>query len=462
MLNTSSKDCDGAISLWTITFPKQIFESLEHYLFNDESTENGCFLLAHHHKKSNANSVLLIREIINANSYSWKIKGSSSLEPTSAYINQCVIKADASESCLIFVHTHPLSSHPEVFSAIDNETNTALFANLYEILPDRPIASIVLSNHGLYGEVFYENKTQRIMETLIVGKTIKHYNTIGGYSKDSRFNTQFDRQLKAIGAEAQKVLQNLTITIVGLGGVGSPVAVQLARMGVGRLRLIDSDVIDETNLPRVYGSVHRDVGKPKVTVLKNHLKTFSKAKIVSIAADITKKDIIADLADSDVIFGCTDNLASRAVLNDVSVQYYIPLIDSGCRILLMANSFEQAIGKVQVVTPGVACLWCSGILNGNLILQETLPLKERQKLAEEGYGQSVEKQPSIVSLTTLTASIAVNKLLSILGVFGEEFSTRTQIEIINEIMINDNPKIINNCVCQTRSGLGDKRKIISL
>jgi hypothetical protein len=314
-----------------------------------------------------------------------------------------------------------------------------------------------LSSHGLYGDFYFKGKTERIAETMVIGETIKRLKTVGTKEKQATVQDQFDRLVKAIGLTVQQKLQDLTVTIVGLGGVGSPVAAQLARMGVGTLRLIDSDVIDKSNLSRVYGSTLKDVGKPKVSVVTKHIRTFSSTKVIPIIADITKvdKDIIADLADSDVIFGCTDNLSSRAVLNDLCVRYYIPLIDSGCRIHLNGNdqSIEQAIVKVQVVIPDKACLWCTGVLNGNLILQESLPPEERQKLINEGYAQPVESQPSIISLTTLTASLAVNKLLSLLGLFGEDYNTRTQIELVNDVMIKDSPNASDDCVCRIHRGL---------
>ena len=175
---------------------------------------------------------------------------------------------------------------------------------------------------------------------------------------------------------------------------------------------------------------------------------------MSVAVYFILEAIIADLADSDVIFGCTDNLSSRAVLNDLCVRFYIPFIDSGCRIHLGDDgSIEQAIAKVQVVTPDKACLWCTGVLNGNVILQESLPLEERQKLANEGYAQPVESQPSIISLTTFTASLAVNKLLALLGLFDQNYSTRTQIELVNEVMIKDSPNALDTCICKIHKGL---------
>jgi len=80
--------------------------------------------------------------------------------------------------------------------------------------------------------------------------------------------------------------------------------------------------------------------------------------------------------------------------------------------------------------------------------------------AREGYYEDIEKQPSIISITSLAASIALNKFLSLFGVFGEEYFSRTQVEVKNEFMISDSPEIKSGCICQKRRGLGDSRKII--
>ena len=241
--------------------------------------------------------------------------------------------------------------------------------------------------------------------------------------------------------------------MVGAGGTGSPVAVQLARMGVKNLRLIDMDSVDETNLSRIYGSGDADIGKPKVEVLKKHIRSFSKSRVDTVRGDVTNKGMLEHLVGSDVIFACTDNLASRSALNNISSRYYIPLIDVGCRIHLNNdNTISQAIGKVQVVTPDSACLWCSGTLDGRLILQESMPEEEKAKLANEGYYDGTEKQPSIISLTTMAASMAVTKLLSIVGVFGDQYNSRTQIELQNEYMVSDRPEIVTNCVCRKNLG----------
>jgi hypothetical protein len=447
--------------LWRIVFPRKLFESLVDFLSSNKPNENGSFLLAHHYIPRKSSPVITITDVIKPAEVSWNYENEHGLEPSSSYINESAIKAEASASSLIFIHTHPHAFHPSRFSSIDEQTNARLFANLSEILPDRPLGSLVLSRHGICGVVFHGTRIEPVIGVRVSGALNYQVPTADSESKIRTVNTTFDRQVKAIGKNRQNRLQEMTVSIVGVGGTGSAVATQLARMGVKKLRLVDRDFIDEANVPRVYGSMRTDIGKPKVNALKKSIACFSRTRVESLIVDITKEDVVSVLTDSDVIFGCTDNLSSRSVLNDISVQYYIPLIDVGCRINLNnSRQIDQAVAKVQVVTPDDACLWCTGSLDGRVILQESFSDEEKKRLAKEGYYENIEKQPSIISLTTLAASIAIDKLLSLLGVFGEEYYSRTQVEVRNEFMISDSPEIKESCICRKRRGLGDSRKIL--
>lgn len=447
--------------MWQIVFPKRLFEDLKEFLFSTTPSENGCFLLANSYRTKDQKSVILVTNVLKPDENSWNRSGEHSLEPSSSFINNAVVTADVNNSSLIFVHTHPNSLHPPKFSAIDEKSNKRVFANLSQILQDRPLGSLVFSEHGIYGVIFNEAKTREVSNFKISGTILSEFSGVGINHKTHDVNPKFDRQTRAIGQQNQKKLQEMTITIVGAGGTGSPLAVQLARMGVKKLRIVDKDMIDETNVPRVYGSKEKDIGKPKVDILKKHIRSFSKTKVETLKADITREDVVSDLIDSDVIFACTDNLASRSILNDISIQYYIPLINVGCRIHLNKDdSINQAIMKVQVVTPDSACLWCAGTLDGRIIMQESLSSEEKKKLAKEGYYENIENQPSIISMTTMAASMAVNKLLNLLGVFGNDYNSLTQIELKDGFMIDTNPPIKDNCVCQKRRGMAEKRRIL--
>lgn len=432
--------------MWKIVFAKNLLEELNRFLFQTKN-ENGCFLLGNCVTTKQGKEIVFIKRIIRPDKNSWDYNSEHSLAPTSSFVNSAVCLAQEQNSSLIFVHTHPHSSHPPTFSYIDEKTNQSLFENLSEIL-DEPLGSLVFSRHGIYGVMYKNSKTVPISRIIISGHTLIEYVGIGFGSK-IKTDKKFDRQYNAIGKQQHNTLQNMTVSIVGSGGTGSSVAVQLARMGVGTLQLFDHDVITETNVPRVYGSTDDDCGKPKVQILKKHIESFSKTRVDIFQTDITKSDVTAELLDSDVIFACTDNLTSRDKLNDISLNYSVPLIDVGCRIVLSKNKqIEQAIVKVQTVTPDDACLWCTESLNAKIILQESFSEKEKQSLAKEGYYDSITNQPSIISLTTRAASMGVDKLLCLIGVFGSDYHSRTQIEIKEGLMIEDTPKIKNQCICK--------------
>lgn len=439
--------------MWTVAFRGEFYRDLNKFLFGTAPDENGCFLLARSFRTKDR-SVLLVTDTVRPTKDSWNYSSERSLEPRSSYVSQCVAAADVAKSSLVFVHTHPNPLYPSEFSTIDRYSNNRMFANLSSILPGMPLGSLVFSRAGICGVVFDKDKLYGVSKVKIVGNTLTVLPGVG-FEKRRTINTgtRYDRQIRALGRQNQATLHDMVVAVVGAGGTGSPVAVQLARMGVKNLRLIDMDSVDETNLSRIYGSGDADIGKPKVEVLKKHIQSFSKSKVDVIRGDVTNKGMLEHLVGSDVIFACTDNLASRSTLNDISSRYYIPLIDVGCRIHLNDDGMiSQAIGKVQVVTPDSACLWCSGTLDGRLILQESMTEEEKVKLANEGYYDGTEKQPSIISLTTMAASMAVTKLLSIVGVFGDQYNSRTQIELQDEYMVNDRPGIVANCVCRKNLG----------
>ena len=343
-------------SSWKIVFPQNLFEDLNRFLFSAAPYENGCFLLGNYYKTKRKRNVVIITKVIKPRADSWRYKDENALSPTSLFINQAVVEAEESDSCLIFVHTHPQSTSAR-FSLIDEKTNREIFENISQIL-DAPIGSLVFSRGEIYGVMYQDNKIEQISTYTISGHVLFEYNS----SKPKIIlDRKFDRQYNAITKENQLKLQKMTVSVVGVGGTGSALAVQLARMGVNQLQIFDHDVITKTNIPRVYGSADSDCGLAKVDVLKRHIKTFSKGTVNAYRNDITKTNLISTLLDSDVIFSCTDNLTSRALLNDISLQYYIPLIDVGCRIDLdkMKRIF-QAIIKTQVITPTDACLWCTG------------------------------------------------------------------------------------------------------
>ncbi|MDT8418162.1 MAG: HesA/MoeB/ThiF family protein [Lutibacter sp.] len=141
--------------------------------------------------------------------------------------------------------------------------------------------------------------------------------------------TYFLRQttLLEIGEAKQALLQQAKVLVIGCGGLGSPVAVYLAASGVGELHLVDFDTVSVSNLHRQVFYKKEDIQQPKVEVLANEIKKrtpFTKVSATNEA--ITKNNILALIAEVDVIVDGTDNLSVKYLINDACVLAKKPLV----------------------------------------------------------------------------------------------------------------------------------------
>jgi adenylyltransferase/sulfurtransferase len=139
----------------------------------------------------------------------------------------------------------------------------------------------------------------------------------------------FKRQitLSEIGEEGQQKLQDASVLIVGCGGLGSPIAVQLAASGIGKIHLIDFDVVDVTNLHRQVFYSLDDVGKSKAVCLANFIKQrapFTEVEYSSVA--ITKDNVFELISKVDIVIDGTDSLPTKYLLSDACVLKNKPLV----------------------------------------------------------------------------------------------------------------------------------------
>ena len=139
----------------------------------------------------------------------------------------------------------------------------------------------------------------------------------------------FKRQitLSEIGEEGQQKLQNASVLIVGCGGLGSPIVVQLAASGIGKIHLIDFDVVDVTNLHRQVFYSLDDVGKSKAACLAKFIEQrapFTEVECSNVA--ITKDNVFELISSVDIVIDGTDSLPTKYLLNDACVLQNKPLV----------------------------------------------------------------------------------------------------------------------------------------
>lgn len=126
--------------------------------------------------------------------------------------------------------------------------------------------------------------------------------------------------LEDIGPEGQEKLLRTRVAVVGCGGLGNFVAIQLAASGVGHLHLVDYDRVSESNLHRQVFFRTADIGQLKAEMLADHVRQISPFVKTSLGLEpLTKKNISKQLDGFDLIVDCTDSLPTKYLLNDFCV-----------------------------------------------------------------------------------------------------------------------------------------------
>ncbi|MDR0517599.1 MAG: molybdopterin-synthase adenylyltransferase MoeB [Fibromonadaceae bacterium] len=126
--------------------------------------------------------------------------------------------------------------------------------------------------------------------------------------------------LPEIGAEGQRKLKNAKVLIIGVGGLGTPLALYLSAAGVGTIGLADFDVVDESNLQRQIIHSTSDVGRPKVASAKDRINGVN--PLVNVVAHnemLTSQNAIDIIAKYDIVADGSDNFQTRYIVNDACV-----------------------------------------------------------------------------------------------------------------------------------------------
>ena len=146
--------------------------------------------------------------------------------------------------------------------------------------------------------------------------------------------TIYSRQitLPEVGEAGQEELQEHGVLIVGMGGLGCPVAHYLISSGIGYLTIMDPDKIELSNLSRQPLYAEKDVGKYKVKVAKEVLSKINPNAVINeLPGVLNKENALTIISSHDFVIDCTDNVDTRYILSDMCQAIETPLIYGGIR-----------------------------------------------------------------------------------------------------------------------------------
>jgi len=129
------------------------------------------------------------------------------------------------------------------------------------------------------------------------------------------------------GVETQEKLQNSKVFILGAGGLGCPVALNLTSAGIGSITICDADIVELSNLNRQFLHVEKNIGVDKTTSAVQFLSKFNSAvNFTTITEKVTVDNVNEMVGDADIILDCVDNFPARYALNQCAIEKQIPLV----------------------------------------------------------------------------------------------------------------------------------------
>jgi adenylyltransferase/sulfurtransferase len=260
---------------------------------------------------------------------------------------------------------------------------------------------------------------------------------------DSRYSRQ--ARFAPLGEAGQRRIREASVAVVGCGALGTVQAEILARAGVGRLRLIDRDFVEPSNLQRqfLYSESDAEEALPKAIAASRRLaQVNSEVEIEPLVADLTPASAEELLEDVDLIVDGTDNFEARFLINDFAVREQIPWI------------YAAAVGsygiKLAIVPGQTACLRC--------VYPEP----------PQGSQPTCETDGVLAPITATIASLACGDALKILATGAESVVARmTTVDVWSgEIRQTKPPARDPGCPCCVRGDFvhlnGQRRAPISL
>jgi len=212
-------------------------------------------------------------------------------------------------------------------------------------------------------------------------------------------NERYSRQMRfaPIGPAGQERLRNGFVVVLGCGALGSGVVQNLGRAGVGRLRIVDRDILEMSNLARQVLFEEEDVCRrlPKAVAAAERIRRInSEIQVENVVAEISPKNVLQLIEGAQVVADGTDNMEARFLINDACVKSGVPWVYGGA----VASS-----GMTMTVLPGrSACLRC--------VLEELPGPQSLRSCNEAGV---------LNTLTGIVSAIQSNEVLKLLTGAGE-------------------------------------------
>lgn len=389
-----------------VRIPAPVFETVQKHLFSTPG-EHFAFMLARV-AWSEGQPVFMVRDAILIPDREVKVTRTGwelTTEAVLAAVNGAIRSGDA----IIEAHNH--GGRTPRFSHTDVEGLRDFSAYVLSSVRGRPYGATVWGDDLVYGEFFTPDGGHGALRSVVVtGTPLRQL--ISRDDDGDRVDVVFDRQLPWFTPAGQRMLGRLRVGVVGAGGTGSPVVQNLVYLGVRDFVVVDDDAADETSMNRLVTAAAADLGTAKGILARRLIRSVAPtASVRHIPSKLQSQDALDALKGVDLLVGCVDNDGARLILNELALAYEIPYLDLAVGIDAEEGCVNIAGGRLCVVLPGGACLYCMDEIDPTEARFFLDTEEERAFQVARGYVRGMNvKAPAVVSLNAALAALAVNEL----------------------------------------------------
>ena len=399
---------------WTMRITERDYDNLHRHLFQNDRDEHAAFLYAGLMETETGQRLLVRRVVPVADSDFGPSNRGAYRQVSARAVARAAIECDAQGLCLLWAHSHPGAAGAVEFSPDDLDSHAYAHPTLIDLTHARPVGGLVFGTSSVAGEIWTADSPPGRLESVrVVGRHVRDLYPRPP-ARAAPTAKRYARQVLMFGDAGQELLRRLTVAVVGAGGAGSLLVQMLAHLGVGKLTVVDYDVVSESNLSRVVGATAADVGRLKVDVMRDLVARIDPTiEVDAFDGDIAYAADARRVAIADFAFLATDTILSRYAFNLLCHQYLVPGVQVGAKISADATGTVELVHVMErPIVLSHACLDCMGVIPADALADEQLSAEERraQRYLDGAEDEEVD-DPSVITLNSISTAIAATDFL---------------------------------------------------
>lgn len=399
---------------WTLSFAGATLNCVRRHLFPGDGCEAAAILVCA--RVPGPRQRLLVRKAVLVPHEDCALREPNRIVWPGLWIEEAIDLAKEENLSLILIHSHPGGLFD--FSRADDQSDARVIPGLFEALGSLHGSAIMIPDGRVRGRLYGRDGTcWPINLVSVIGDDINL--TWAGERPPAKVA---DRPV-AFTSDMTRELGRLRAVVIGVSGTGSIIGEQAARLGFGRVDLIDFDRIEPHNLNRILNATQADAEERrlKVEMFASAIASHrGEGVAMAIPASITSREAVLSASQADVLFCCVDTLEARQMADFIAQAFLLPLFDMGVVIPLRKAARGMAIadvcGRVDYVQPGGSTLRDREVYSPASLraeyLRRTAPDAHQHEL-EAGYIKGmIEEAPSVITLNMRVATAAMNEFIA--------------------------------------------------